>query len=166
MSLSICTKRIWKKSGMKTTKIVMINATKLNEERYRRIWTKRNAKKASNSVPVFWSLAPRMQRCQKSRKASLSKIGKLWTQSFQVALVLNFQLYSAIRSSTGGFSSSSSRVEISVRHSGHVMALKRRPLSQTWIKHFLQKRCPQDVFNSVTCSRQIGQSSILIFSES
>jgi hypothetical protein len=53
MSLSICTKRIWKKSGMKTTKIVMINATKLNEERYRRIWTKRNAKKASNSVPVF-----------------------------------------------------------------------------------------------------------------
>lgn len=52
----------------------MINAIKLNEERYRRIWTKRNAKKASNSVPVFWSRAPRMQRCQKSRKASLKGI--------------------------------------------------------------------------------------------
>ena len=74
ISLSIWTKRIWKKSGMKTTKIVMINATKLNEERYRRICTKRNAKKASSSVPVFWSRAPRMQRCQKSRRASLERI--------------------------------------------------------------------------------------------
>ena len=67
---------MWKNSGMKTTKMVKIKATNENEERYNKIWTKRKAKNARKSVPVFGSRTPTAIECQMSRSKRRIIIGE------------------------------------------------------------------------------------------